>query len=400
MINSLRRLKALYPYKVFYNVPYLVPPWSDEEIEIFWDYFLKGKNIPSDAFEDKIREKLKSNYNVFFVDSGRHAIKVLLKALSFPPKSEIIVPVLCCNAIPKTIEECGLTSSFADIGNDLCLTVDSIKKAISSKTKGIMLVHAGGAAAGEYKEIIEFCNRNGLFLIDNAAQSWGNETDGIWLGGRGNAGIVSFGLGKSTFGIGGGMLISNLSEIGNKGDRKIYNRLNLLDFYLQYLKRSYTAPFFLYINKLRPNANSKTIRDISHFDKMAQYSIFKHLDTIIKKRTEISLTLISILDKEPISFPQQENKHVWTKLIIRIPEKLRVTFQQYLYMNRIETEDYYNPHYLNNYWKDRAMFSKIGYPFAEKFYKELLILPNSPGLNYSQLKYLYRIIENFKGRHL
>lgn len=401
MFHSLRRLKLFNPYKAFYKIPYLIPPWGVNEINLFWRYLQGFREISVIGFEEEIRKKLKAGYQITFFDSARHALKMLLKTLSFPCRSEIIIPTLCCGTVASVIEECALVSSLADVGEDLCLTVDSIKKVMSPKTKGVILVHAGGAQAREYKKIIEFCNKEGLYLIDNAAQAWGNQIDEIWLGGRGNAGLISFGIGKSTFGMGGGMLISTLSKLRNMGESKIYNKTALMTFYLQYLKRSYTAPLFMYINKLRKglgNHNLK-VRDISYFDKLLQYSLFKKIDTLIEKRKMISLEIMSIFDK-PSLFPQIDNLHIWTKLIIRLPEKSRNTFQKYLYLNKVETEDYCYPLHLRPYWKTRGKISLSGYPVAEQIYRELLVLPNSPRLTSSQLNYLYNVVKNFKERHL
>lgn len=398
MPADLRKYKLLYIYEAFYKVPYLLPPWGGEEDALFWSHFLnKNKDtFSTDDFEECINKKLKEGFGVSLLSSGRQALRLLLESASFPPDSEIIIPVFCCNVVPKTIKECGFTPAFADVGKDLCLTVSSIQKMLSPKTKAVMLIHAGGAAAAEYKEIVKFCDASGLFLIDNAAQGWGNEVEGIWLGGRGNAGITSFGLGKSTFGIGGGMLITDARAIKKIDEGKTYKKAELLGFYLQYLRRSYTAPFFMCLNKVINKTGGSQIKGISCSDRALQYSLFKNLDTLIKRRREISMGLMAILDKPPVSFPQKNNKHVWTKLIIRLPERLRKSFQRYLYFKRIETEDYYSPHYLNGYWREAGRFSRFGYSSADQLYKELLILPNSPRLSATQLKYLHDAVGGFK----
>ena len=402
MSADLRKYKLLYTYKAFYKVPYLFPPWGSEEDALFWGYFLdknKGTSL-TDDFEERINKKLRVGSGVSLLGSGRQALRLLLEGTAFSHGSEIIVPVLCCNAVPKTIKECSFIPVFADVGEDLCLGVSDIKKMLSPKTKAVMLIHAGGAAAAEYKEIVEFCNTNELFLIDNAAQGWGNEVDGIWLGGRGNAGIISFGLGKSTFGIGGGMLIADARAIKKIDEGKAYNKAELLGFYLEYLRRSYTVPFFMCLNKLINKTGGSEIKGISCFDRALQYLLFKNLDALIKRRKEISMGLMSILDKPPVSFPQKGNKHAWTKLIVRMPERLKKSFQRYLYLMRIETEDYYSPHYLNSYWREAGRFSGAGYPSADKLYKEAFILPNSPRLSVAQLKYLYYAVGRFKVEYL
>ena len=402
MSSDLRKYKLLYTYKAFYKVPYLLPPWGSEEDALFWDYFFnKNKDtFLTDDFEERINKKLRVGFGVSLLVSGRQALRLLLEGTAFSHGSEIIVPVFCCNVVPKTIKECGLTPVFADVGEDLCLTVKDIKRMLSPKTKAIMLIHAGGAAAGEYKEISEFCGANGLFLIDNAAQGWGNEVDGIPLGGMGNAGIVSFGLGKSTFGIGGGMLVADARTIKKIDEGRAYSKAELLEFYLQYLRRTHTAPFFMYLNKLKNETSVSEIKGISRFDRTLQYSLFKNLDTLIKRRGEISMGLMAILDNSPVSFPQKGNKHAWTKLIVRMPERLKKTFQRYLYLRHIETEDYYSPHYLNGYWREAGRFSGAGYPSVDKIYKEVFILPNSPRLNSTQLEYLYDVVGRFKVKYL
>lgn len=400
MSYSLRRLKLFFPHKAFYKVPYLVPPWKEEEMGLLWDFFLRNKQLSGNNFEEEIKKHYKVSSNLIFFDAGRQALKTLLKNLSFPLGSEIIIPVLCCSILVRVIKECGLVASLADIGEDLCLTVDSIRKVVSTKTKGVILVHAGGAAASEYTKIVEFCKKNGLFLIDNAAQAWGNQIDGVWLGGMGNAGIVSFGLGKSTFGMGGGMLISNLRKIDDMGEQKNYSKFALMAFYLRYMKRGYTAPWFMCADKLNRKSENCNPKNISYFDKAIQHSLFKKIDTLIKERATISLEIISMLDKKPISFPQRNNLHVWTKLIIRLPEKLRNALERHLFMNRIETEDYYYPLHLKPDWKPRVKSNFSGYAVAEEAYKELLVLPNSPSLTLAHLNYLYGIIEKFKKQYL
>jgi dTDP-4-amino-4,6-dideoxygalactose transaminase len=396
----LRNLKVFYPHKAFYKVPYLIPPWAEPETGLFRSLLLNKGYICEDSFVEEVKKNMASGSRVYLLDSGRHAIKLLLKNAPLPQQSEIVVPVMCCNVIPKTIEECGFVPLFADVGADLCLTVESIEAAISPKTKGVILVHAGGAAASEYKEIIEFCKASGLYLIDNAAQAWGNEMEGIWLGGRGNAGIVSFGLGKSTFGLGGGMLVTNSLKIDNPKSRKTYSKPELIRFYLKYLMRGYTAPLFMFFDKCFPDAKDSNVMQASLVDIFLQYSMFRRLEAIIKRRTEISLRVKSILNNHFVSFPQGENNHVWTKLIVRLPEELNIRFQRYLYMKRIETEDYHSPHYLNLYWKSRGIFSESGYKQAEEMHRELLVLPNSPSLSLTQLEYLYRNIEAFKEKYL
>jgi dTDP-4-amino-4,6-dideoxygalactose transaminase len=396
----IRNLKLLYPHKLFSKVPYPVPPWGNEELEIFWGHFNGKKDYDVSWFEADIKKKLKTGSAVLFVDSGRHAIRHILRNLSFAEGSEVITPVLSCGVIPRAICDRGFVPAFADIGSDLCITVESIKKAMTAGTKAVILVHAGGAAASEYLAIVEYCKKNGLYLIDNAAQSWGNDIDGLYLGSRGDAGIVSFGIGKSTFGMGGGLLIAPSGKMNGLEKKADHSKAAFFGFYAQYFLRSYTLPFFTYANKFIAISDSGVVKEMADIDKMIQYSIFKRMDGLIRKRREISMTIIDILSSRDAVFVQKENPHVWTKLFVRLPEKLKNELQRYLYMSGIETEDYFLPHDHNEYWKEKARFAPGGYPEAERAYRELLILPNSPRLSEDQLQYLYRVLRECKDRYL
>lgn len=63
---------------------------------------------------------------------------------------------------------------------NLCLDLDSVEKAIASKTKAIMLVTTNGRYP-EREKFVKFAEDKGLYLIEDAAQSLGSRYKGsIW----------------------------------------------------------------------------------------------------------------------------------------------------------------------------------------------------------------------------
>ena len=84
---------------------------------------------------------------------------------------------------------------FVDVEPDtLCLDIDAARKAISSKTKAIMLVSANGRYPKAGIEAFEsLATENGLVLIEDAAQALGSlPSDGRHIGRAGLVGSFSF----------------------------------------------------------------------------------------------------------------------------------------------------------------------------------------------------------------
>ena len=80
-------------------------------------------------------------------------------ASNFKKNDEVIVPSLTHTATAHAVEYTGAKAVFADVdllsGN---ITLENIKSKISSKTKGVILVHMAGVPC-DLEKIIKFCNK-------------------------------------------------------------------------------------------------------------------------------------------------------------------------------------------------------------------------------------------------
>ena len=104
----------------------------------------------------------------------------------------------------------GATPVLIDIDpKNLCLDLEAVKKAVTPKTKAIMLVTINGRYP-DMEKFVEFAKDNNLFLVEDAAQSLGSKYKGKHLGTFGDVGSFSFSTPKIiTTGQGGALVTDN-----------------------------------------------------------------------------------------------------------------------------------------------------------------------------------------------
>jgi dTDP-4-amino-4,6-dideoxygalactose transaminase len=144
--------------------------------------------------------------------SGSLALELALRACDVRRGDEVVLPTFCCSSVVPPILLLGATPVLADCGDELNLTAASVEAALTRKTKAVIVPHLFGNPA-EIDGIIELVRHRNIRVIDDAAQALGATIDGQSVGSFGNAGIVSFGVEKVCFGLGGGALVSRRDEI-------------------------------------------------------------------------------------------------------------------------------------------------------------------------------------------
>ncbi len=83
----------------------------------------------------------------------------------------MIVPPFTYIASVEAVLFCGGLPVFAEIDESLCLSPEGIRKAITPKTKAIMLVHMCGQMA-RMDEIMNIVREHNLTLIEDAGQAF------------------------------------------------------------------------------------------------------------------------------------------------------------------------------------------------------------------------------------
>lgn len=174
------------------------------------------EHLRQGMWKAKELEETLSNYTgapyVHAVSSGSTAVSTMLASSGIGFGDEVIVPPFTYIAPIEAVLWAGGLPVFADIDETLNLTAESIEKAITSKTKAVLIVHMCGAP-GDMDAIVEVCNKHNLTLVEDAGQAMGSFYKGKSVGLFGKAGAFSMDFFKITTAGEGGICITNDKEV-------------------------------------------------------------------------------------------------------------------------------------------------------------------------------------------
>ncbi|MCB0302053.1 MAG: aminotransferase class I/II-fold pyridoxal phosphate-dependent enzyme, partial [Calditrichaeota bacterium] len=125
-------------------------------------------------------------------NSGTSALEILLRFFDVRD-CEVIVPTNTFLASGNAVIFAGGKPVLADISADtLCLDPEDLKRKISPKTKGVILVHIAGLITPQVSEIRDLCRTRGLFLLEDAAHAPGAAIDQKFAGNLADGAAFSF----------------------------------------------------------------------------------------------------------------------------------------------------------------------------------------------------------------
>ena len=190
---------------------------SQEDRKVLSDFILSNQRLTNGP-KVKEFEKVWSNWlgvkHSTMLNSGNSGNFVSIAIVKeLKGVGEIIVPPLGWVSDISSVVQLGMTPVFVDISLDnLAITAENIKKAITPKTKAIVLVHCLGFNAIN-EEIIKIAKENNILLIEDCCEAHGATYDGKKVGTFGDISIFSFYFGHHITTIEGGMICTNNDEI-------------------------------------------------------------------------------------------------------------------------------------------------------------------------------------------
>lgn len=156
--------------------------------------FVRGPYV--EAFEKAYAEACGLQHCVG-VANGTDALYIALTALEVGAGDEVITVANSWISSSETITQCGGRVVFADIepGHHQ-IDVEDLERKITPRTRGVVAVHLYGHPA-EIERIADVCRQNGLFLVEDCAQSHLAESGGRKVGTLGDIATFSFYPGKN-----------------------------------------------------------------------------------------------------------------------------------------------------------------------------------------------------------
>src|SRR5919106_1541426 len=168
-----------------------------------------------EAFEREFAEHLGVRHCVG-VANGTDALTIALRAMGVGPGDEVVMPSFTFYATAEAAIVMGAKPVFCDIDLDtFCVTAETVRAALSPRTKAIVPVHLFGnvAPVPELREL-------GVPVLEDAAQAAGAELGGTKAGALGDAATFSFFPSKNLPCLGdGGAIVTDDDDIALRARR-------------------------------------------------------------------------------------------------------------------------------------------------------------------------------------
>lgn len=197
------------------------PNYEEDEIAAVRDCMLSGK---VNYWTGEECRKFEAEYAEFVgvkhaiaLTNGTVALELALYALGIGSGDEVITTSRTFIASASCAVMRGARPVVIDIDRDSQnITLETIKKAVTPRTKAIIAVHLAGWPC-DMGPILEFANANGIKVIEDCAQAHGATYKGKPVGSLGHVAAFSFCQDKiiSTGGE-GGVLLTNDSDLWKK----------------------------------------------------------------------------------------------------------------------------------------------------------------------------------------
>ena len=132
-----------------------------------------GQGPMVDKFENDFKKRFAKNYSVIATGSGTDSLHMAYILAGLKKGDEVITTIFTCTATNIPMLYMDLNIKFADVDREtMNISVKSIKRLITKKTKAIVVVHYGGLPC-DMDEIKLIAKKNKITLIEDAAHALG-----------------------------------------------------------------------------------------------------------------------------------------------------------------------------------------------------------------------------------
>jgi len=341
--------------------------------------FIKGPDVK--LFEEELQEYMGVKH-VISCANGTDALHLAMMTLDLKPGDEVITTNFTFIATIEVVAALGLKPVIVDPEpGTFNISAESVRKALTPKTKVIVPVHLFGQCA-DMESIMELAKKHNLFVIEDAAQATG--TDYIFKNGTtkkagtiGHIGTTSFFPSKNLgcYGDGGALYTNDetyakkLRSLANHGmkvryhydDIGVNSRLDTIQAAVLRVKLKYLSEF---------NTARKTVAD--HYDKAFE-------------------SCVSIAVPERVTF----SSHIFHQYTIRVKNGQRDDLKKFLETKNIPSMVYYpGPLHMQKAYEYLG-YKQSDFPITTALCKEVLSLPMHPEMEIEQLDYITQNLLRF-----
>ena len=340
------------------------------------DWLTQGPNVR--RLEEMLCEKFGAKYAVASTN-GTSALHLACIAAEIKPGDEVITTPMTFAASANCVRYCGGRVIFADICEDSkTIDPDIIESKITEKTKAVIAVDYAGQPA-QLDRIRDICDRNGLFLIEDAAHSLGSTYKGRPIGSIADFTTFSFHPVKTiTGGEGGAVLCSNKKYADNMklaANHGITKDPGILTLPEKEIDPWYCEQILLGYNFRMTDIQAVLI--ISQAERLDQYK--RRRKEILERYNSSFSQLNGLICPQPY----YDSDPCWHLYVLRINPNLAPLDRRQMFTalaaENIQPQVHYVPVHLHPDYRALGHY-KGECPVAEKIYEEILSLPLYPSM--------------------
>jgi len=339
------------------------PTIGDKEVKAVLDVMRTGLLFEGDVvreFEKELSSYIGSAGGVA-TSTGTLALSLALLCLDVTQDDEVIAPSYTCRSVLNGILYAGAKPVLCDVHEkDYNISFEAAKKAITKKTKAIIVPHMFGYAA----EIEKF-SRLGVYIIEDCAHLVGAEYQGKKLGSFGDLSIFSFEGTKYIVAGEGGMVLAKNARLLQK-----LRRLKEPDSFDYRLKHTYR---------------------MTNLQAAVGCAQLSQIETFIRKRRRIAKIYSENFSELDVELPEErrQSMHVFHRYMIKIKYDIH-RFMKECYKAGVKVKQPVKPWPLHTY----LGFPGKSFPHTEHIMKSAVSIPIYPSLSDRQIGDIVKTVKS------
>src|SRR5262245_1582162 len=301
--------------------------------------------------------------------SGTDALMLALRAMDIGPGDEVIIPPFTFFATASTVCRVGATPVFVDIDpTTFNIDPNQIEAKITPKTRAIIPVHLFGQCC-DMDAIWQVAEDHQLYVVEDAAQSFGSEYKGRRCGTLGIAACLSFYPTKNLGALGDAGLVTTNDPNVDKKLRALRVHGSEVKYYHKYIgyNMRLDAVHAAVLRVKLPHVSSWLA---------AREAAAKRYDALIE-----SANLHGFMRRPDV---QPNRRHTFNQYVVKLPSNHRDPLVKHLKDNGVGVEVYY-PLSLHQQECFKFLGHRTGdFPTSEDAAACVLALPMFPEITESQ----------------
>jgi dTDP-4-amino-4,6-dideoxygalactose transaminase len=366
-------------------LPYALPAIGEEEIAEVVDSLRSGwitTGPKVKRFEGDFAGYVGAKH-ALAVSSCTAGLHIALTALGVGPADEVIIPTLTFCSTANVVVHLGARPVLVDVDEDLNISAEAVRAAITPRTKAIMPVHFAGQAC-DLSAIYALAREHGLAVVEDAAHAAGSTYHGLKVGsdalhgrapGVRHAVVFSFYATKNMTTGEGGMVTT--------ADDALAEDMRLLSLHgmSRDAWKRYTSSGSWYYEVVMPGYKDN-MTDIQAAIGIHQLPRLEGFVAVRQRYARLYDEAFADLPGLATPVRHSDRNHVYHLYVVRLdPSRLgidRAGFIDALKDHNIGTSVHFIPVHLHPFYRERFGYRRGDLPAAEAIYDRIVSLPLYP----------------------